>query len=109
MIEPVPSDFKCLRCGNCCTISGSVGVSATEVDRAAAYLGTSVEGFTERYTELSENRIGLKLKDQGDGSCIFLKPDRTCEINPVKPAQCRSFPWEWNYRDWTKVCSFHYQ
>jgi len=109
MIEPVPADFKCMQCGNCCTITGSVGVSAAEVESIAGYMGMQVEEFTDRYTVLSENRMGLKLKDHEDGSCIFLREDRACEINPAKPQQCRTFPWEWNYRDWTKVCSFHYK
>jgi Fe-S-cluster containining protein len=102
------ADFKCMRCGNCCTINGSVGLTQIEVDSAAAYLKLGVEDFTDQYTELTANRMGLMLKDHDDGSCIFLGDNRLCEIEEVKPKQCRGFPVEWNYDEWKKVCSANY-
>ena len=108
MIQPVPADFKCRRCGNCCTINGSVAVKESEIERMANHLGVSVHEFTAQFTELNNTRMGLRLKDHKDGSCIMLAEDRSCRINPVKPRQCSGFPHDWNYKEWTKVCSFNY-
>ncbi len=109
MTLPVPTDFECVRCGNCCTIKGAVTVSQTEIERMAGHLGISARDFADCYTELKPSRAGLKLKDHEDGSCIFLNRDRSCRVNPVKPDQCSGFPHDWNYEEWTKVCAFNYR
>jgi len=108
MNEETLADFKCLRCGNCCTITGSVNLKRSETALIAGHLGMALEMFTEMYTELNANRIGLRLKDNTDGSCIFLGRDRLCQIEEVKPKQCCGFPKEWNYAEWKKVCSANY-
>lgn len=97
--------FKCLKCGNCCAISGSVEISGMEVDSISSHLALDVDCFVERYTDLSASRGGLKLKDGNDGSCIFLGADRLCLIEKVKPMQCRSFPQAWRYHGWEGICS----
>jgi len=104
----VPTEFECMKCGNCCTIAGSVTISESDLRRASLYLGISPERFAAQYTDVNASRSGLVLKDQRDGCCVFLQPDRTCLINPAKPRQCAGFPKEWNYNGWTKVCSYNY-
>lgn len=108
MIQSVPSNFECRKCGNCCTINGSVCLDDKDIETMAAYLNMSVFEFTSTFTELADNRRGLRLKDHRDGSCIFLANDRSCRVHSVKPRQCRGFPHDWNYVEWTKVCSFNY-
>ncbi len=107
MTEAV-DQFKCLRCGNCCTIRGSVRLRGTEPETIAAHLNLSIPEFTGNYTDITPDRLGLKLKDHPDGSCIFLGSDRLCVINDNKPEQCKGFPLKWNYDDWKKVCSTNY-
>lgn len=101
-------DFACLKCGNCCTIKGTVRLADGEADAIAVHLGVSVEVCVRDYTELSSDRHALILKDSNDGSCIFLQPDRLCRIDRVKPKQCLGFPSNWNYEGWKKVCSANY-
>ena len=108
MIEENLSHFRCMRCGNCCTIAGAVNLKSSEIVAIAAHLDLSIDDFTSQYAELAANRMGLRLKDHEDGSCIFLGTDRLCLIERVKPKQCSGFPLEWNYAEWKKVCSANY-
>jgi Fe-S-cluster containining protein len=61
--------------------------------------------FTEAYTRLTLNRKDLSLTEQDDGSCVFLQTDGTCRIQPVKPAQCRGFPFLWRSKNLERVCA----
>ncbi|MPM70287.1 hypothetical protein SDC9_117242 [bioreactor metagenome] len=100
------SEFKCIRCGNCCRWSGCVVVGAAEADAIAAFLGLPVGEFLARYTALTPDRRGLTLIEKPDGSCIFLNegPPSGCRINPVKPRQCGEFPSHWNFPGWENEC-----
>jgi Fe-S-cluster containining protein len=65
--------FACRRCGACCT--GAPGVV--------------------RVDEPWEN--GHSIKENPDGSCLFFRDG--CRIYPVRPRQCRTFPfWFANLR-----------
>ena len=92
--------FTCTQCGNCCTGStGYVWTTADERQAMATFLDLELEEFTQRYTR----RVGLKysLKEKGkqdNWDCVFLVSDgakRTCSIYPVRPRQCRTWPF-WN-------------
>lgn len=107
-MESIVNDFTCLKCGNCCTVKGTVRLAPGEADKIAAHLGIGVETFTSEYTELSMDRRSLILKDKLDGSCIFLQEDRMCLINKSKPGQCLGFPAHWRYEGWEKVCASRY-
>lgn len=64
-----------------------------------------VTAFTEQYTRLRNDRLGLSLRDQADGACIFLAGSpATCHIQAVKPRQCRDFPMQWKYEDLNAIC-----
>jgi Fe-S-cluster containining protein len=99
-----PAEFKCLRCGACCRVPGYVALEAGEAEAAAAFLGLDIYTFTERYTRLSLNRRTLSLTENDDGSCVFLQDDGACRIQPVKPAQCRGFPFLWRSSVLDKTC-----
>ena len=69
-------------------------------------LNMTVAGFTERYTRLRDDRLGLSLQDRDNGACIFLSEDPvSCLIQAAKPKQCRDFPLGWKYQDWESICS----
>jgi len=95
--------YACQRCGNCCRWRGDVVVSASEIERIAAFLEMDVDAFIDRHTALRENRQGLTLLEREDGSCAFLD-GRDCTIQPVKPGQCAGFPNEWNFPGWRESC-----
>lgn len=82
--------FKCLPgCTNCCRVQGWVYVTEEDVRNASAYLNLSQEEFEARYVVRS--RYTVRLRKPKGAQCHFLK-DTGCSIHPVKPAQCRLFP-----------------
>ena len=100
-----PADFRCRRCGNCCRHPGEVRLTAAEVADIARHVGLTDRDFASHYTRLREDRQGLALTERTDGTCIFLTEDPpACRIQPVKPAQCRGFPFTWRYDDLERVC-----
>jgi uncharacterized protein len=102
--SPPPNTFwKCERCTACCRWPGDVKVDATEVAGIAAFLELSEADFIGTYTRLRTDRKGLSLTEKADDSCIFLSGNE-CQINEVKPQQCRDFPNKWNFPGWRQVC-----
>ena len=100
-----PGDFQCLRCGKCCRWKGLVKVTDEEVDAIAAFLKMEPRAFIEKLTRLSPDRTTLSLLEKEDGSCYFYDEEfRSCRIQPVKPGQCRAFPFAWNFPGWEDVC-----
>ena len=99
-----PATFRCRCCGACCRVPGYVALAPGETEAIAAFLGLDVYAFTETYTRLTWNRRDLSLTEREDGACIFLLPDNTCRIQPVKPAQCRGFPFLWRTPTLVNAC-----
>jgi len=100
-----PGDFHCLRCGKCCRWKGLVKVTDAEADAIAAFLKMGPRAFIETLTRLSPDRTTLSLLEKEDGSCYFYDEElRICRIQPVKPGQCRAFPFSWNFPGWEEVC-----
>ena len=99
------NNFKCVMCGNCCRWSGYVRLREKEVDAIAEFLDMDVSDFIEQYTRLTDDRRGLSLTEKDDGSCIFFNEEESsCDINDVKPVQCRNFPYLWNFEGWENEC-----
>ena len=100
-----PATFHCQRCGNCCRHSGEVRLTGEEAAELARFLDLPVSAFTEQYTRLREDRLGLTLTERPDGACVFLADaPATCRVQLVKPRQCRDFPFTWRYDDLDRVC-----
>ncbi len=106
--------FTCTQCGNCCTGGpGYVWISSVEIDRLAEFL----ELTRREVIELHCRRLGARYSlnehrnSQGNYDCTFLKEipvksadgsqvlhtRRVCTIYPVRPLQCRTWPfWDGN-------------
>jgi Fe-S-cluster containining protein len=95
--------YACQRCTNCCRWPGVVRVDEDEILLIAAYLGMSEAVFIEQHTRLRPDRRGLSLLEKADASCEWLD-GCDCRLQPVKPAQCRAFPNEWNFPGWREKC-----
>jgi Fe-S-cluster containining protein len=95
-------DFACLRCGRCCAgpEEGYVWVTPAEIAAIAGHLGIPQLQMHQMY--LRRVGAGFSLREQaGSHDCIFLGPDgdRACAIYPVRPTQCRTWPfWPVNLR-----------
>ena len=86
-------NFKCTQCGQCCTgAPGYIWVSEEEMTLMAKHLAISLELFKRKYTRQRYNRFALVEKKSENHNCIFLKDNR-CQIYPVRPKQCQTFPW----------------
>jgi hypothetical protein len=99
--------FQCTRCGNCCTgAPGYVWVDDAEVAAIAAFRGEPYEEVLGLYTRLTSR--GRTLREKSNGDCVFLSAERACTIYPVRPRQCRTWPfWESNLdtpEAWQQTC-----
>ena len=82
--------FQCVPgCTNCCRVQGWVYITEEDLSRAAAYVKLPVAEFEAKYVVRTKNTLRLR-KPQG-AQCHFLR-DTGCSIHPVKPVQCRLFP-----------------
>jgi Fe-S-cluster containining protein len=84
--------FECTQCGNCCTGSpGYVWVNDVEIREIAAYLDKPVGEI--RLLNTRPARGKTSLIEYANGDCIFFDPHgRGCTIYPVRPVQCRTWP-----------------
>jgi Fe-S-cluster containining protein len=89
-----PLQFQCTACGQCCY--GTPGqhyikVSHSEMENIRNRLGLTPDWFRRRYIEpLGKGLYGIRLNP--DGACPFLDSTGECAIYPVRPAQCRTYP-----------------
>lgn len=87
--------FKCTQCGNCCTGSpGFVWVDDAEIQAIADYLGKTIGEVRLMHTRPARGKISLN--EYANGDCVFFDgKGRGCTIYPVRPKQCRTWPF-WN-------------
>lgn len=101
--------FECTQCGKCCTgAPGYTWVTLDEVAAIAQFLKISLEEMMLRYVRVVGNRMSLN-EHRKSYDCVFLK-DKKCSIYPVRPKQCRTFPW-WQSNlnseaDWKEAAKF---
>lgn len=90
--------FECTRCGHCCTGEpGFVWVNDTEIRRIAEYRGEPLDEFTQLHTRPTFR--GRSLREKANGDCVFWDREKGCTIYPVRPIQCRTWPfWDSNLR-----------
>jgi Fe-S-cluster containining protein len=99
-------NFTCTQCGKCCTGEpGFVWVDDAEIDKLAANRGMNRAEFAAVYTYRTRGKVSLREKANGD--CTFWDAARGCTVYPVRPKQCRTWPfWESNVttpEDWAKT------
>src|SRR5262249_2618926 len=87
--------FECTQCGNCCTGNpGAVWVTEQELQAIAEFREVSIGELKIHHTRLIGAHVSLR--EYANGDCVFLDAEtRRCTIYPVRPAQCRTWPF-WN-------------
>jgi Fe-S-cluster containining protein len=113
MSEPWYKDglqFTCTRCGNCCTgAPGFVWVTDEELEALADFLGEPVEQVRKLYARPTNTDRGPTLREKSNGDCVFYDRQKGCTVYPVRPRQCRTWPfWESNLSSpeaWQETCS----
>ena len=84
--------FTCTGCGACCTgAPGYTWVSEEEIVAIAKFLNVSLEEMGNRYIRKVGNHFSLR-ENPKNFDCTFLE-GKQCKIYPVRPHQCRTFPW----------------
>ncbi|GAB4319676.1 MAG: hypothetical protein Kow0069_23340 [Promethearchaeota archaeon] len=108
--------FACQMCGFCCsTKDGHIFVFPEEIPPIVKYLGLKPSEFFENYVGVVRDRyvghwmhVAVILQEK-DGRCTFFGKDKKCKIYPVRPFQCRGFPfWRMYVEDcdgWDEVSS----
>ena len=100
--------FECQKgCTACCEQQGFVYLSAEDLPRIAQFLGLPEKEFERRY--VYRTRHLLRLRVPRHAQCHFLR-EGGCSIHPVKPVQCRVFPF-WpelvdSKREWRNTASW---
>lgn len=105
-------DFTCTQCGNCCGgAPGYVWIDREDIVRIANYLNITPEEMVDRHCRKINGRWSLN-EGPGPGSqydCTFLREEkvikrtgngsesiqlgrRYCSVYPVRPLQCRTWP-----------------
>ena len=87
----------CSECeGNCCIgESGYIWVNPKEIKEISAFLKIDEELFKSRFLIKVGYRYSIKERPYKNGyACIFF--ENGCKIYPVRPTQCRTFPF-WDY------------
>ena len=101
--------FTCTGCGNCCTgAPGFVWVSEEEIDQLADWLTMDRAQFVRQYVR----KVGRRksLVEYASAYSVFFDPEtRRCRVYPVRPGQCRTWPfWDSNLRSpaaWESTCT----
>ena len=89
--------FECTQCGNCCSgPPGYVWTTKEEIKAIAEFIGQRDGWLGKEHLR----RVGLRysLTEKPGGDCVFLRRSggkATCSIYPVRPLQCRTWPF-WN-------------
>jgi len=88
--------FQCIRCGRCCSgpAEGYIWVTKPQIKLIADFLKISVKNLRQQYLK----RVGLRttiIEQPGSKDCNFLRKvqnQKKCMIYPVRPTQCRTWP-----------------
>jgi Fe-S-cluster containining protein len=81
-------------------------VDEEEIAALAAFRGESVEHLTALHTRVVQRK--RSLRERANGDCIFYDHRHGCTVYPVRPRQCRTWPfWESNLETpaaWKRTC-----
>jgi len=88
--------FECHKCGRCCSgpTEGYIWVTKPEIQLIANHLNMPPEDFKRKYLSRVGFRKSIKEVPRTH-DCVFLQQTsegKRCTIYPVRPAQCRSWP-----------------
>ncbi|MEI7542839.1 MAG: YkgJ family cysteine cluster protein [bacterium] len=100
-------DFTCQKCGDCCRVDGYVFLKNDEAKAIIDYLEISKADFKKKFTDWFLF-LGTVLKLDAEGCCFLI--DGRCIIYPVRPLQCKTFPY-WNrvlksQKDWEYITTY---
>ena len=82
-------------------------IEEDELAAIARFLGQPLREVRDLYARKARGRI--TLRERANGDCTFWDRAKGCTIYPVRPPQCRTWPfWDSNVatpEDWERTCS----
>jgi hypothetical protein len=87
-----PFHFLCTGCGECCRGEGSIYFSTDDLRAAMHHLGISRLEFRYRYARHFQKTDSSQYVHRSEAACLFLNGEGRCDIYPVRPLQCGSYP-----------------
>jgi Fe-S-cluster containining protein len=82
--------FECQPgCTKCCDTRGFVYITEQDLVRMATYVGLEPVEFERKYVYRTKH--SLRLRKPRHSQCHFLTATG-CSLHPVKPVQCRTYP-----------------
>jgi len=97
-----PIRFKCTQCSHCCYGGKYAYVRANEheINKIIDFLGVDSETFkADCLSKLVDHGYGIRMKLSPlakalnkKGHCILLNKQGHCSVYPVRPMQCRTYP-----------------
>lgn len=86
--------FECTACGACCSggIDHYIAVRRADLPAICTYLGIGIRWLRRRYIKPFSASL-LSIRTDKNNRCVFLDKDNTCRIYPVRPTQCRTYPY----------------
>ena len=85
----------CDICDRCCINRGDIKITPVNVIEISRYMNITPKEFIERYTSKLENQpleLVIKAKESNNRCILNNSENSKCEIHPVKPMQCVTFP-----------------
>ena len=76
-------------CTKCCEVRGFVYITENDLQLMARYVGLTAEAFEKKYVVRYKQL--LRLRKPRGSQCHFLIGEG-CSVHPVKPVQCRLYP-----------------
>jgi len=94
----------CEACGgHCCTgESGYIWAKRYEIENMATFVNLSIGEFATMYLRKVKHRYSLIEKQLAPDNfaCVFFdEGKKRCSIYPVRPLQCRTFPFWQQFKD----------
>ncbi len=85
--------FRCSACGKCCQGEGSVYFTAQDLENIYSYLQYNNESQKkDLYKKLIQKHSNGYYTHEANGPCVLLDENKRCSVYPVRPLQCRTFP-----------------
>ncbi len=91
--------FECQKCSRCCRHDpGYVYLSENDIHILSSYFKMPRDRFIETYCRTVQHtgELYVSLKEKDNYDCIFWESG-ACTVYPVRPFQCRSYPFWSNY------------
>jgi Fe-S-cluster containining protein len=106
---PDPNNFPftfdpnaCRECrGECCRWGGYVWVTEEEIQAMAELMNMDLDAFANEYVKAAYGKLSLqeRLREGEYHCCLFDPFTNRCLVYPVRPEQCRTFPFWDAYRE----------